>query len=63
MKGLDDSEESEEEQRVMKTAKDKKMEEVNGVLKKLKEHLKINDFGQIMEDFEKITYDLIGKPD
>lgn len=58
MKGFDDSEESEEEQRVVKTQKDKKLETFNNVIKDVNNHLKINDFSSLMTDFEKFCEEL-----
>lgn len=58
MKGFDDSSESEEENRVVKTGKDKKVDTMNAVIKDLKNHLKINDFGTIIEDFDKLTEEI-----
>jgi hypothetical protein len=55
MKNFGDSSESEEEVRVVKTGQDKKREALNQLLSDLKNHLKINDFGSIMTDFEKLT--------
>jgi translation initiation factor 3 subunit C len=58
MKGFDDSSESEEDTRVVKTTKDKKAEVINNIIKDLKNRLKINDYGQIMEDFDKLTEEI-----
>lgn len=55
MKGIDESSESEDEQRVVKTTKDKRLDTMNNIIKDIKNHLKINDFGAIMEDFDKMT--------
>jgi hypothetical protein len=55
MKGFEDSSESEEEQRVVKTTQDKKREVLDAILADLRNHLKINDFGSIMQDFEKLS--------
>lgn len=55
MKGFDDSSESEEDIRTVKSLKDKKLEIMKGMLKDLKNHIKINDFGSIMEDFDKLS--------
>ena len=58
MKGFEDSEESEEEQRVVRTTKDKRLETLNNLLGELKNHLKIKDFGNIMVNFEKLTEEI-----
>lgn len=58
MKGFEDSSESEEEQRVVKTTQDKKRQALDAILSELKNHLKINDFGSIMQDFEKLTEEI-----
>lgn len=58
MKNFEDSSESEEEQRVMKTGQDKKREALTNMFSDLKNHLKINDFGQILADFEKISEEI-----
>lgn len=55
MKDFDDSSESEEENRVVKTGKDKRAETMNNIIKDLKNHLKINDFSMLMDDFDKLT--------
>ena len=55
MKGFEDSEESEDEKRVMKTGSDKRQEYVNGMMKDLKNHLKNRDFGLLISDFEKLS--------
>jgi hypothetical protein len=54
-KNFDESEESEEEQRVVKTGSDKRREALNSMLADLKNHLKINDFGSILTDFERLS--------
>ena len=58
MKGFDESSESEEEQRVVKTTKDKKQDAINGIIKDIKNRIKINDFGSMMEDFDKFTEEI-----
>jgi hypothetical protein len=58
MKNFGDSSESEEEQRVVKTGQDKKREALNLLFSDLKNHLKINDFGMIMTDFERLTEEI-----
>lgn len=59
MKGYDDEQsDGEEKQRVVKTAKDKKLETLNNVMKDVANHLKINDFTSLMSDFEKFTEEL-----
>ena len=58
MKNFNESSESEEETRVVKTGQDKKIEHLNLIYSDLKNHLKINDFGQIMTDFERLTSEI-----
>lgn len=58
MKNFGESSESEEETRVVKTGQDKKIEHLNLIFSDLKNHLKINDFGQIMTDFERLTTEI-----
>lgn len=58
MKNFGESSESEEETRVVKTGQDKKIEHLNLIFSDLKNHLKINDFGQIMVDFERLTTEI-----
>lgn len=58
MKGFDESSESEEEQRVVKTQKDKKLESINAVIKDVNNHIKINDFSSLMGDFEKFCEEI-----
>lgn len=58
MKTFQDSSESEEEQRVIKSGTDKKKEALNGLFADIKNHLKINDFGSIMSDFEKLSEEI-----
>lgn len=53
MKNYEDSSESEEEQRVVKTQKDKKLENFNAIKKDINNHVKINDFSSLMTDFER----------
>lgn len=55
MKGFEESSESEEENRVVESAADKKTKAINTLMADLKNHLKINDFGQIMLDFERLS--------
>lgn len=55
MKNFEDSSDSEEEQRVVKTGQDKKREALKELISGLKNHLKINDFGSIMQDFERLS--------
>ena len=50
-----DSSSEEEDDRVVKSGKDKRWEVLNGILKDLKNHIKINDFSQIMGDFDRLT--------
>jgi len=54
-KAYDESSESEEETRVVKTGQDKKREALTQMLADLKNHLKINDFGSLLTDFEKLS--------
>ena len=42
----------------MKTTKDKKLDAMKAIIKDLKNHIKINDFGSIMEDFDKFTEEI-----
>lgn len=58
MKGFDDSSESEEEQRVVKTQKDKKLESLNAVIKDVNNHIKINDFSSLVTDFERFCEEI-----
>lgn len=58
MKGFEESSESEDEQRTVKTQKDKKLETINGIIKDVNNHIKINDFNSLMTDFEKFTEEL-----
>ena len=58
MKGFDESSESDEEIRVVVAQKDKRLERLNGILGDLKNHLKINDFVSIQNDFEKLTVEI-----
>ena len=58
MRNFEDSEESEEEQRVVKTQKDKRLESMNAILKDLNNHIKINDFGALQTDFDKVTEEI-----
>jgi translation initiation factor 3 subunit C len=62
MKGFEDSEESEDEQRVVKTGRDKKLDHLNGMIKDINNHLKINDFSSLMNDFEKFTEEIERDP-
>jgi len=55
---FDSGEESEEEQRVVRTQKDKKQELFDKIVRDLKNHLKISDFSSILSDFEKITEEI-----
>ncbi len=55
MRNFEGSSESEEEQRVVKTDKDKKMEIFNELKKEIYNHIKINDFNSLMTDFEKLS--------
>ncbi len=57
-KNFEDSSESEDEQRIVKTGSDKKKEALNQLMADLKNHIKINDFGQIMTDFERLTEEI-----
>ena len=54
-KTYDESSESEEEQRVVKTGQDKRREALTQMLADLKNHLKINDFGSLLSDFERLS--------
>lgn len=58
MKGFDESSESEEDIRTIKTQKDKKLETINAIIKDINNHIKINDFSSLMTDFEKYTEEL-----
>jgi len=58
MKTYVEHSDSEEEQRVVKTQKDKKLEVISGVMKEVANHLKINDFTSLMGDFERFTEEL-----
>ena len=58
IKNFGESSESEEEQRVVKTGQDKKREHLNLIFSDLKNHLKINDFGMIMSDFERLSEEI-----
>lgn len=58
MKNFEDSSESEEEQRVVKTGSDKKKEALNAMFAEIKNHLKINDFGALMTDFERLSEEI-----
>jgi len=58
MKGFEESSESEDEQRVVKTQKDKKLETINAIIKDINNHIKINDFSSLMTDFEKFTEEI-----
>jgi translation initiation factor 3 subunit C len=58
MKNFEESSESEEEQRVVKTQKDKKLEIFNAIKKEINNHVKINDFSSLMTDFERFCEDI-----
>jgi translation initiation factor 3 subunit C len=58
MKGFDESSESEEDIRTIKTQKDKKLETINAIIKDINNHIKINDFSSLMTDFERYTEEL-----
>lgn len=55
MKNFGDSSESEEEQRVVKTGQDKKREALSSLFAEIKNHIKINDFGSLLTDFERLS--------
>lgn len=55
MKNFDDDSDSAEEDRVVVSGQDKKKEALNQLFADLKNHLKINDFGAIMSDFERLS--------
>jgi hypothetical protein len=55
---FDSDDESEEEQRVVRTQKDKRQDVFDGIIKNLKNHLKISDFTQIITDFEALADEL-----
>lgn len=57
-KAFESSDESEEEQRVVRTQKDKRQEVFDGIIKDLKNHLKISDFTQIITDFERLAEEI-----
>ncbi len=58
MKAFDSSDDSEGEQRVVRTQKDKRQEVFDKITAGLKNHLNINDFSQIIEDFEKYAEEI-----
>ena len=58
MKGFDDSDESEDDVRVMKTTKDKRLESLHEVIKDLTNHVKINDFSSLQTDFDKFSSEI-----
>ena len=58
MRNLDGSSDSEEEQRVVKTDKDKKLDIFNDIKKDINNHIKINDFSSLMVDFEKFIEEI-----
>ncbi len=55
MKNFNDSSESEEEERVVKSGQDKKREALNQIFSDIKNHIKINDFGSLLTDFERLS--------
>eukprot|EP01027_Heterolobosea_sp_BB2_P003508 GEZU01005314.1.p1 GENE.GEZU01005314.1~~GEZU01005314.1.p1 ORF type:complete len:952 (-),score=400.13 GEZU01005314.1:3202-6057(-) len=50
-----DDESSEDEKRVVKSAKDKRMDELNKVINDLRNHLKINDWKSVATDFDELN--------
>ena len=55
---FESSEEEEEEKRVIKPMKDKRIEAFNVVYKDLKNHVKINDFSALLDDFANLNKEL-----
>lgn len=58
-KGYEESSESEEENRVVKSQKDKRLEQVDNIIKDTKNHVKINDFSSLQTDFDKLTEEIV----
>lgn len=50
-----DSSESDEEKRVVRSAKDKKWEVLTSIIKAMKNHIKINDWVSIAKDFDALV--------
>ena len=58
MKNFEESSESEEENRVVKTKEDKQQESLNALIKDINNHLRINDFSMLMTDFDKFCEEI-----
>ncbi|CAG5123359.1 unnamed protein product, partial [Candidula unifasciata] len=49
------SDDEEDTKRVVRSEKDKRYEEINGIIKQLKNHKKIKDMANVLTDFESLT--------
>ena len=58
MKNFDGDSDSEEEQRVVKTDKDKKLDIFAELKKDIYNHIKNNDFNLLTSDFEKFSEEI-----
>lgn len=54
-RALQFSDDEEDTKRVVRSEKDKRYEEINGIIKQLKNHKKIKDMANVLTDFESLT--------